>query len=197
MKTQNPKKPLFIKRWIKRFLSWLDRTLFGMAESEETVTVAQPFWWTLVVAFWCGAVMFVWALFADKSSTDKILSIGAGVALVAGLAIAASYLYRTLGTFPTVGVKIFRSVYVVVLCLLGCLLGFFAAYAALFVLIGLFVLWVLYMAVFGDSKKGKGTVELEDGTRLTCERGACGEEYYTGSDGREYRRSGNTFTPKE
>lgn len=71
---------------------------------------------------WCGYVCL--GAFADKSSTDKILSIGAGVALVAGLAIAASYLYRTLGTFPTVGVKIFRSVYVVVLCLLGCLLGF-------------------------------------------------------------------------
>lgn len=198
MTQKQTKKPWFLKRWICNLLAWLDESIFGIRLREEAkfVITAQPFWFSAVVSFWCGAVAFVYSMFADNASAHEGLSIGAGVALVVGLLFSIWYLYKTLGLLPTTGLKIFRSVYILVLWVLGFFAGFFAAYVALFVMIFLFVLMVLFQTVFGDSKNKSKIITLENGKKLKHEKGLCGEDYYTDENGHEYNRSGDMFTEK-
>ncbi len=188
MTQKQTKKPWFLKRWICNLLAWLDESIFGirLREDAKFVITAQPFWFSAVVSFWCGAVAFVYSMFTDNAAAHEGLSIGAGVALVVGLLFSVWYLYKTLGLLPTTGLKIFRSVYILVLWVLGFFAGFFAAYVALFVMIFLFVLMVLFQAVFGDSDKKSKIITLEDGTKLKHEKGLLGEDYYTDENGRNY-----------
>lgn len=152
---QKEKKPWFLKRWTYRFLTWLDELLFGGKATRNFTSAALPFWITAVINFWLGMVMIIWSMFVDSGTRDQILSIGAGVGLVSVLAVTVWYLIGTLKFFRTTGTKIFRSIYVLILCILGFLVGFYSAVIFSFVLIGLFVLMVLYYAVFGDSGKSK------------------------------------------
>jgi len=190
------KKNWFLKRWCSKLLTWLDSLLFGGRATGEFPSAFYPFWWSMIIAFGLGVVAMLWGMFENHATSDRILSIGAYGSLGASIAVAIWYLYSTLRYFPTTGLKIARSTYVVVLGLAGCILGFFAACIFLFVIIGCFVLMILYYAVFGDSKKKSDKIVLEDGTELTEEKGMCGESYYTDSGGQEYERSGDTFTKK-
>lgn len=193
---QNPKtkKPFFLKRWTYKFHSWLDGMLFGGKTTDDHASVATPFWTTVVINFWLGMVVIVCSLFMDSGSRDGITTVGAGVGLASVVAVTIWYLIGSLSYFPSIGVKIFRSVYVLAWCSVGFIVGFYSAVIFSFVLIGLFVLMVLYYAVFGDSKKD--SIVLDDGTEIKREKGLCGEDYYSDRNGREYDRSGDTYTQK-
>lgn len=198
-KEKKTKKPWLLKRWICKFLTWLDSAIFGtlIIDGTPAASAAQPFWRSTVAAFWCGVIVFVSAMFLERGQVNDILSIGAGVALAVAILFGIRYLYKTLGCFQSTGTKIFRTIYVLILCIVGCFAGFLAAYAFLFVLIFLFVLFVLYQAVF----EKKPTITLDDGTVLTHEKGLAGEDYYKDEQGREYESrkdmlSGESFRRK-
>lgn len=192
---QNQKKPFFLKRWTYKFLTWVDELLFGGKATADHTSAATPFWTTVVINFWIGVVVIVCSLFMDNGSHDSINTFGAAAGLVSVAGVTAWYLIGSLRYFPSVGIKIFRSVYVLLLCAVGFVVGFYSAVIFSFILIGLFVLMVLYYMVF-DSKEKSGKIVLDDGTKITHEKGLCGEDYYSDQSGRQYERSGDTFTSK-
>lgn len=188
------KKLFFLKRWTFKFFTWLDELLFGGRATDDHASAATPFWITVVINFWLGMIVIGCSLFMDSGSRDDINTIGAGVGLASVLGVTAWYLIGSLRYFPSTGIKIFRSLYVLVLCGIGFAVGFYSAIIFSFVLIGLFVLMVLYHIVFDTTKSGN--IILDDGTEIKREKGLCGEDYYSDRNGREYDRSGDTFYQK-
>lgn len=189
------KKPFFLKRWTVKFITWLDSILFGGSASDAHASAATPFWITVVFNFWLGMAVIGCSLFMGQASRDSIMTIGAGVGLASVVAVTAWYLIGSLRYFPSTATRIFRSIYVLVLCGVAFIVGFYAAIIFSFVLLGAFVLMVLYYIVF-DSGKPSHKVRLDNGTELKREKGLCGEDYYTDQEGREYDRSGDTFIQK-
>lgn len=192
---QKAKKPFFLKRWTFKLFTWLDEVLFAGKATADHASAATPFWITIVLNFWIGMAVIVCSMFMDSGSRDTITTFGAAAGLVSVAGVTAWYLIGSLRYFPSTGIKIFRSVYILVLCAVGFVVGFYSAVIFSFVLIGLLVLTVLYYIVF-DSTHKSGKIILDDGTKITREKGLCGEDYYTDQNGREYDRSGDTFTRK-
>lgn len=190
------KKPWFLKRWTYKLLTWLDEILFGRSATQDILSVAQPFWITVIINFWLGMIIIICSFFADSGVKDQLMTIGAGIGLASIIAITAWYLIGTLKYFQSVSIKILRSIYVLILCILGFVVGFYSAVIFTFILIGILVLMLVYYMVFGESRDKNPRIKLEDDTELNQERGMTGEEYYTDDSGHSYDRSGDTFTRK-
>lgn len=201
---QNPKtkKPFFLKRWTYKFHSWLDGMLFGGKTTDDHASVATPFWTTVVINFWLGMVVIVCSLFMDSGSRDGITTVGAGVGLASVVAVTIWYLIGSLSYFPSIGVKIFRSVYVLAWCSVGFIVGFYSAVIFSFVLIGLFVLMMLYYIVFGDSKTPKSGSSRkksydQGNTDYSNQTGKALHERSDGlwhdDEGHAYRKEGNDY----
>lgn len=185
------KRPWLLKRLVYKFLTWLDELLFSGKATQDFTSVSEPFWITVIISFWLGMVMVVSTMFVDKGTGEQILSVGAGIGLLSVLAVTVWYLIGTLKYFPSAMVRIVRSAYTLILCVLGFVIGFYSAVIFSFVLLFLLVLSILYYAVFGGKSK---RIVLDSGKELTHEKGLCGEDYYSDSEGRSWSRSGDTFT---
>lgn len=191
------KKPFFLKRWIESLFGWLDAIVFP-SEPDRIGAVAVPFWWSLIVSFAFGLVVGIVSIF--KKNTDTFNTVAAIIALVAVVGFAVFFLIHDLPAFETTGKKVGRTAYVLILCGIAFVVGFYLAMLVMYAAIAAGVFYLLYILVFGDSSdsRKKKRIKLDNGEELKVERGLCGEEYYTDSSGKEYERiSSNTFREKE
>lgn len=195
MKPKKNKKPFILKRWSTKLFTWLDNLLFKKYTSEEHESAWLPFWITAVINFCIGVLAIGISIFMDDETRTKILTIGAATGLVSVIGVTVWYLIGSLKYFGSIGIKIARSFYILIIDVIAFIIAYYSAVLAIFIIIGLFVLWLLWVAVFnGNTKKRK----LSNGVELTEEKGATGESYFTGSDGYQYRQnSDGSFTKKE
>lgn len=189
----NNKKPFFLIRWIDSLCVWLDDLVFPA--SDRAGLVAGPFGYSLIAGLALGLSMGIRSFF--KGNADVFNTTASIIALIFIVGVIVLFLMKDLTAFETTGEKIGRSAYVVVLCGVGFIAGFYLSVLAMYAVIAFGVLWVLYQAVFGSSTDKKKKIRLDNGEELTVERGMCGEEYYTGSSGKEYERvSQDSFKEK-
>ena len=189
----NNKKPFFLIRWIDSLCLWLDDLVFPA--SERAGLVAGPFGYSLIAGLALGLSMGIRSFF--KGNADTFNTVVSIIALIFIVGVIVLFLMKDLTAFETTGEKIGRSAYVVVLCGVGFIAGFYLSVLAMYAVMAFGVLWVLYQAVFGSSTDKKKKIRLDNGEELTVERGMCGEEYYTGSSGKEYERvSQDSFKEK-
>ena len=178
-----------------RLFTWLDNLIFKNYSTEEHASAATPFWTTVVINFFLGILVVGITMFMHDERATMIQTIGACIGLASVVGVTIWYLVGSLKYFDSTGAKIARSVYILVVDVLAFVIAFYSAVFAIFIIIGLFVLWVLYIAVFGD--KTKGRKKLSNGVELTEEKGLAGESYFTGSDGREYKQNSDGSFSKQ
>lgn len=148
----NEKKPFFLKRWIGSLCRWLDKHVFPSAP-ERAGSVAVPLGWSLVMGFVLGIVEGISSFF--KGNTDTFNNIVGIIALAAVVVLIVLFLIKDLPAFDSIGKKIGRSVFVVLLCGVAFVIGCYLAVLVMFVVIGIGVLWVLLQVISGDSSSGK------------------------------------------
>jgi hypothetical protein len=190
-------KVFFLKRWIDTLSRWLDGKLFSL-DSEEAGSVGIPLFWSLIVSFVLGLTVCIRSFFkGDATTFNNVVGV---IALVAVVALIVFFLIKDLPAFDSVGKKIGRTVYVVVLCGIVAAIGFYLAVLAMYIIMAAIGLWVLFQVVLGGSSESrkKNRIKLENGEELDVERGMLGEKYYTDSSGREYEEtSSGSFRMKE
>lgn len=195
MEQKAKKKPFILRRWSVRLFTWLDNLIFKNYSTEEHASAATPFWATVVINFFLGILVIGITMFMHDQRATMIQTIGACIGLASVVGVTIWYLVGSLKYFNSIGAKIARSVYILVVDVLAFVIAFYSAVFAIFIIIGLFVLWVLYAVVFGGKTKGKR--KLSNGVELTEEKGLAGESYFTGSDGREYKQNSDGSFSKQ
>lgn len=195
-KNKGNKKPWFGKRWTKAAIDWMDYAIFARKDDDTPfATVSSGFCINLTVGIVAAAVIVIGSLFGDQETLQTYLLSAAG-----GCALLYSiwFLCVTLGYFNSVWAKIGRSVYVVVINLIGCcigiIMGVYLTLAAIAVLIIIIALKCLAGDSSSSSSKSRRRVYINDSTEIN-ERQCFGEEpqYYDNS-GRRYDKVGeNTY----
>ena len=189
------KKEFFLARWMKSLLNWLDTKLFTTATAEALRPVYVPIFWSFALSFAGCIIVGIQSLFAENE--EKFATIVFSIILAITVGITIWYLISDLKRFKSIGVKIGRVAYMLVLEGVAFAAGFYLAIIVLIVCILLFVLWLLFMMVFGDDNKKKKRIRLSNGDEVTEEKGLAGESYYTGSSGKEYDKVGeDTYVEK-
>lgn len=184
-------KPWFGKRWTKNAIEWLDALIFGGSSDIEMATMSGSFCQNFTLGMICGIVYGIMTFFIDQRDlTEMLPTVGLGVTLIA----SGIFLYGTLRYFNSIGSKIFRALYVIVLNAIGCAMGFIVGVWAILLAVVAGIIWILLKMVFGDSDSSSKSrrVVLEDGTELRSSgRGITGEQFYTGDDGHTYTDNGS------
>lgn len=187
------KREFFLVRWMKSLLNWLETKLFTSATGEALRPVYVPIFWSFISSFAGGIIVGIQSLFSDNE--EKFATIVFSIILALTVGITIWYLISDLKRFKSIGIKIGRVAYMLVLEGVAFAAGFYLAIIVLMVCILLFILWLLFMVIFGDGKKKK--IRLSNGDEVTEEKGIAGESYYTGSSGKSYDKVGDdTFVEK-
>lgn len=183
-------KPWFGKRWTKSLVGWLDTLIFSRKDGAEFVTVASSFCVNFTIGLVVGICVLPMAIFMEPKQIYPII-IGAGVAL--SLLSSIIYLWKTVGYFLSIWVKILRCLYVVVINAAICGVAFFVGMYGALVAVVLFILWGVFSLIWGDmsGSGNKKRIRLNNGEELTVEKGLCGEEYYTDRGGASYEKVGS------
>ena len=190
-------KEFFLKRWMRSLVEWLDEKLFETAEPAEKPTfklLSNVF----TVTFFAGLVIGVCAMFSDGSNTP-LVTILASALSVCVLVFYVLFLLKDIKRFETVGRKIWRGVYLFLLCSITGSVAAFIAAAAIFVVVVLLVLYLLFVILLGggSSSGSKKRIKLDNGDEVKEEKGMLGESYYTGLSGTQYEKvSEDTYVEK-
>lgn len=136
-----------------------------------------------------GRVFHEWF---DWDTATNNVSMVALLILIWGLNLGESIIAS-----KTALTALWRSLLLLVILLSVFAIGFIASVVVLFLVAAWVVLMVLSGALSGASKSsgGKGAV-LDDGTKLTNQKGILGEDNYSDSSGGSWDRSGDTFTKR-
>lgn len=194
MKPKN-KKPFFLKRWSIKLFTWLDNLIFKKYVTDDHDSAWLPFWITAVINFCLGVVVICITLFMGDDRGIMIQTVGAYIGIASVVGVTVWYLISSLKYFTSTGAKIGRSVYILFIDALAFVIAFYSAVFAIFIVLGLFVIWLLWTLVLGGNKK---KIRLSNGVEITEEKGIAGESYYTGSDGHEYQQnSSGSFSRKD
>jgi hypothetical protein len=188
-------KEFFLKRWMRSLVEWLDGQLFSMAAPAEKPTfklIAQVF----TVTFFVGLVIGVCSLFTNGEVGPFISILGVGLS-IAVLVFYVLFLLNDVKRFEKTGHKVWRGIYLFVLCSITGSVAAFLAASAIFVAVAFLVLYIVFAMLFGsDSGSGK-RYRLDNGDEVKEERGLLGETYYTGSSGKSYDKNfDGTFSEK-
>jgi len=184
------KKPFFLKKWILGLFMWVDKALFKVEDdAPESGTMAMSAWISTLVGLCAGLVMGAVSTFVKNP--DKILSILATVAMVGVLGLAGYFIYTSCkNSSATVGMKVFRSIVLVVISCILAGLGMFIGVWAFIILLVIFVLWIVLFFIGGGSgKKGKYDVILDDGTGLYKRHDMTLGVYYEDDYGNTYEKN--------
>ena len=189
------KKTFFLKRWMQTLCGWLDGKLFSL-DSERAGSVIVPLWWSLIASFVTGLTIAIADLITARGAAKTFDTVVLVAGVVAVLALIAFFLRRDLPAFGSAGKKIGRAAYVVLLCGVASVLGFFLSELAMIIVICAFVLWVVYALAFKNATVLPRKIRLDNGDTLYAERGVCGEEYYSDGAGNEYEKVSGGFRRK-
>lgn len=184
------KRPWFGKRWTLSFITWLDAVIFGRSANSDYLTMAPSFCACFSIGLIAGFVMVPLSLIFKQETVMTYLIPGAGLC---ALLWSGYYLYNNLGAFSSIWVKIFRSLFVVVLNLVICAVALYIGMWAALIVVAVLIGWFFLNLWAGDSNPKK-KVRLENGEELTVTKGACGEDLYNDDSGASWYRVGNTFT---
>lgn len=192
-KNKGNKKPWFGKRWTKAAIDWMDYAIFARKDDDTPfATVSSGFCINLTVGIVAAAVIVIGSLFGDQKTLQTYLISAAG-----GCALLYSiwFLCVTLGYFNSVWAKIGRSLYVVVINLIGCCVGIIMGVYLTLAAIAVLIIIIALKCLAGDSSSSsRHKIVLNDGTELTESKGICGESYYHDNGGRQYDKVGeNTY----
>ena len=194
----------FLKHWCTTLLSRLDFALFNTKATKEIPDLSAVTWRNICVFFIIMFASVLFTAFAKRELRDTVLDWAIGGSFVFVLASCILYLKNTLEAFPSTGLKVWRTAFVLIINGLCCSLAIMAVNLAvffvLFVLVGGIVYFFLVGGISGASssgKKSKRKWELDNGDTVTESKGICGESYYKGDSGRSYdRNSDGTFQEK-
>lgn len=190
--SKRQKKEFFLKKWIKKFLIWLDEKLFTSAVIDAIKPSYIPILWSFALSFIGGIIVGLHSLFAKYSETFSTVVFSIVIALI--LAICIWYLVIDLKRFPKLGIKIGRCAYILFWAGLSFAIGFYLAMFVLMIATIMLALWaVLFIAFHKDENKDK--IRLSNGDEVTVEYGMVGEKIYTGASGKQYETMNEeTFT---
>lgn len=151
---EKKKKAWFGKRWTKSGVSALDSLIFdrpdyATEEREKMETMASSFCVNITLGIICGIILVVASLVDDQEQMTKICGWVAGVA---SMIASGFYLRRTLGYFPTMGVRVGRAIYVIVLNLVACGVGVIIGVYTAVVIAVILIIWLVLEVATSDNK---------------------------------------------
>ena len=175
------KKTFFLNRWITKLSNWFDSSVFNIVEkegySESSPLCVRSLW----VGILAGIVIAIVVIINDQSSIPNWTMSIAGAIIVAMIVMQA---IKDLKLLTTIGQKIGRLAYLILVPFTFAILGAILAAAAVWVVVLLLVVWLILTFVFGTGKKVKlsnNDVVRDNG--VFGYRGESGDTYTKNLDG--------------
>ncbi len=169
----SPYSGFFLKRWVFGISNALDRWLFCAGYRGESV--GNTNWWAFLMGLIAGSVSGVKHVVTDSPSAEVFsLSVAGIVATV----VSIVYLTKNLQYYPSAGKKLWRILFVAVLCGLGFGAGFLIGSVVVMFVVAALILVVLVKVLFAmlssfggtsSSSSGNGQKKryhLDDGTEV-------------------------------
>ena len=175
------KKTFFLNRWIAKLANWFDSSVFNIVDKEEYSESSPLCVRSLWVGILAGIVIAIVVIINDQSSIPNWTMSIAGAIIVAMIVMQA---IKDLKLLTTIGQKIGRLAYLILVPFTFAILGAILAAAAVWVVVLLLVVWLILTFVFGTGKKVKlsnNDVVRDNG--VFGYRGESGDTYTKNLDG--------------
>lgn len=169
----SPYSGFFLKRWVFGISNALDRWMFSA--SCRGVMIGNTNWWAFLMGLIAGAVSGVKYLITEEPSSE-VFSLS--VAGIVSTVVVIVYLTKNLQYYPSAGKKLWRILFVAVLCSLGFGAGFLIGSIVVMLVVAVLILVVLVKVLFAmlgssggtsSSSSGNGQKKryhLDDGTEV-------------------------------
>lgn len=205
--SEEKKQSWFLKHWFTTLLSRLDFALFNTKATKEIPDLSAVTWRNTCMFFIIMFASVLFTAFAKHELKQTVLDWAIGGCFVLVLVSCILYLKNTLEAFPSTGLKVWRTAFVLLINGLCCCLAIIAinltVFFVLFAIVGAIIYFFLLEGISSDSsnskskRKSKRKWKLDNGDTVTESKGICGESYYDGDSGRSYdRNSDGTFSEK-
>lgn len=196
--SKEKKQPWFLKRWCFSLLTRLDFKLFNEKATKEIPDLSAMTWLNICVFFFIMFASVLLTSLAKHELKETVLNWAIGISFTYVLVSCIIYLKNTLSAFPTIGMKVWRSVFVLLVNFFCCYLTIMAVTLAVYAVLFLLIAWIIFGVVLGgNGKSSKRKWELDNGDTVTESKGICGESYYKGDSGKSYDRNPDgTFQEK-
>lgn len=188
------KKPWWVKRWVCKPFDWCERKFFEEHATSDYLSSSFPVYFAFMACILGVCAVALVSMFLSHGTKQTVGNWMIGIVIAICLLNTGYHIYQTLPAFPSMKVKIIRSLYVIASTVLIMMLGFWLGNVVFFVAIILLALVVIGFFAGGSDNKNSGDVYvLDDGTRVKKEKGLLGEVTWRGNDGHTYERDGDTF----
>lgn len=178
--------------WLKRSITWLDNKMFSSNTPEFEPMLHSVMALGIYAGIGLGIVVAACQAF---SVNETLLQVIAGVVLIGVVAYAIMKVLPNIKAFESIVKKILYVVVILSALSVTMLLGVYLLILAILLL----VVYVIFWFWSGGSSSSKGSdssgreyvATLEDGVKIYRGTDLLGNDYYRGSDGYDYTRSGN------
>lgn len=192
---ETEKKPWWLQRWVCKPFDWCERKFFEEHATACYISSGYHVYIAFITCILAVCAVALLSMFLSRETEQTVGNWVIGLAIAFCIINSATHLYQTRVVFPSMKVKVIRSIFVMCSTFLAIILGLWLGNIVFFLAVILLVLAVIGLVSGGGSKKGGDgdTFVLDDGTRVKKEKGLLGDVTYRGNDGHSYERDGDTF----